>query len=167
MEFVTDDSKKSSLWVPSVKSSNLENKFSQTDDFYWIWLWFPSQGQSWRHEKCPCFLRLYLLSGCGPSWTVGWQWASLSHLARCGWFSVPVCGMCFCAQASSVSSCYQVFVFLQPSWPLRVLGCSHTSEPLHCFAKIFLQIKFRTWFLTVFSFDGIFRQLVLWKHIGE
>lgn len=86
----------------------------------------------------------------------GWQWASPSPLARCGWFSVPVHGMCFCAQVSSVSSCYQVFVFLQPSRPLRVLGCSHTSEPLHCFAKIFLQIKFGTWFLTVFSFDGLY-----------
>lgn len=62
---------KSSLRVPSVKSSNLENKLSQTNDLYWIWFWFPSQGQSWRHEKCPCFLRLYLLSGCGPGWNVG------------------------------------------------------------------------------------------------
>lgn len=103
MEFVTDDSKKSSLWVPSVKSSNLENKFSQTDDFYRIWLWFPSKGQSWRHEKCPCFLRLYLLSGCGPSWTVGWQWASLSHLARCGW-----CLSVVCVSVPRLAQCHHV-----------------------------------------------------------
>lgn len=50
---------------------------------------------------------------------------------------------------------------------LESFGCSNTLEPLHGFAKILLQIKYRTWFLTVFSFVCIFRQSVLWKHTGE
>lgn len=96
-----------------MKSSNLENKSYRQKTCTKFGFGFEAKGKAEDMSNdlasCDC------TSSVAVDLTELWVAVGIPITLSKVWFSVPVIGVCFCAQAGSMSSCCQVFVFLQPS----------------------------------------------------